>query len=71
MEVMRRIVNDNWPIKFPPYITPEAQDLVMGLLTRKPIKRLGMLQGRAADIKKHPWFKVRAQPRLRAGWLVR
>ncbi len=28
----------------------------MRLLERKPAKRLGMLSGRAADIKAHPWF---------------
>ena len=29
----------------------------MRLLDRKPAKRLGMLSGRAADIKAHPWFR--------------
>ena len=29
----------------------------MRLLERKPARRLGMLSGKAADIKAHPWFK--------------
>ena len=33
------------------------QDLVARLLERKPARRLGMLNGRANDIKKHKWFE--------------
>ena len=33
------------------------QDLVSRLLERKPARRLGMLSGRAGDIKKHKWFE--------------
>lgn len=58
MEVMRRIVDDRWPVKYPPYMSPAAKDLIMRLLERKPAKRIGMLQGRAADIKQHKWFEV-------------
>eukprot|EP00878_Enallax_costatus_P001687 GHUV01001841.1.p1 GENE.GHUV01001841.1~~GHUV01001841.1.p1 ORF type:complete len:745 (+),score=263.55 GHUV01001841.1:565-2799(+) len=57
MEVMRRIVDDRWPVKYPPYMSPEAKDLIMRLLERKPAKRIGMLQGRAQDIKTHKWFQ--------------
>lgn len=56
MEVMRRIVDERWPVKYPPYSSPEAKDLISRLLERKPAKRIGMLQGRAADIKNHKWF---------------
>ncbi|PNW74512.1 hypothetical protein CHLRE_12g493250v5 [Chlamydomonas reinhardtii] len=56
MEVMRRIVDDRWPIKYPPYMSDEARDLISHLLERKPVKRIGMLQGKARDIKMHPWF---------------
>ena len=31
------------------------QDLIGKLLERKPAKRLGMLNGRAADVKRHRW----------------
>jgi cGMP-dependent protein kinase 2 len=55
---MRRIVDERWPVKYPPYTSPAANDLIQRLLERKPAKRIGMLQGRAADIKGHPWFEV-------------
>jgi cGMP-dependent protein kinase 2 len=55
---MRRIVDERWPIRYPPYMSPEARDLISRLLERKPIKRIGCLQNRARDIKAHPWFKV-------------
>mmetsp|Transcript_16982 Transcript_16982/g.36723 ORF Transcript_16982/g.36723 Transcript_16982/m.36723 type:complete len:708 (-) Transcript_16982:974-3097(-) len=57
MVVMRRIVDENYQIKYPPYVTPAAKDLITRLLERKPAKRLGMLNGRALDIKKHEWFR--------------
>ncbi|KAK9810359.1 hypothetical protein WJX72_009382 [[Myrmecia] bisecta] len=57
MVVMRRIVDENWHIKYPPYLTPAAKDLIARLLERKPARRLGMLSGRANDIKKHKWFE--------------
>lgn len=60
LQVMRRIVDDRWPVKYPPYMSPAAKDLIMRLLERKPAKRIGMLQGRTADIKSHKWFAVRA-----------
>ena len=63
MEVMRRIVDERWPIRYAPYMSEESKDLVSRLLERKPVKRIGCFQGRAADIKKHPWFKVRG-----SGW---
>jgi cGMP-dependent protein kinase 2 len=55
---MRRIVDDRWPVKYPPYMSAAAKDLIMRLLERKPAKRIGMLQGRTADIKSHKWFAV-------------
>ena len=60
MEVMRRIVDERWPIRYAPYMSEESKDLVSRLLERKPVKRIGCFQGRASDIKKHPWFKVRS-----------
>lgn len=33
------------------------QDFISRLLERKPTRRLGMLNGRAADIKRHKWFE--------------
>ncbi|EFN51455.1 hypothetical protein CHLNCDRAFT_49225 [Chlorella variabilis] len=57
MVVMRRIVDESFVIKFPPYISPAAKDFVLRLLERKPTKRLGMLQGKARDVKQHRWFE--------------
>jgi cGMP-dependent protein kinase 2 len=56
MVVMRRIVDEEYAVKFPPYITPAAKDLVSRLLERKPTRRLGALAGRAGDVKRHKWF---------------
>lgn len=56
MVVMRRIVDENWHIKYPPYLSPPAKDLISRLLERKPSRRIGMLSGRAKDVKKHRWF---------------
>lgn len=50
---MRRIVDERWPIKYPPYMSEEAKDLIVRLLERKPARRIGMLQGHAVDIKNH------------------
>lgn len=57
MVVMRRIVDETWNIKYPPYLSAAAKDLISRLLERKPTRRLGMLNGRANDIKKHKWFE--------------
>lgn len=54
--VMRRIVDESYQIKYPPYLSPQAKDLIARLLERKPAKRLGMLNGRALDIKSHKWW---------------
>ncbi len=56
MVVMRRIVDEEFAVKFPPYISPAAKDLVLRLLERKPTRRLGALAGRAGDVKRHKWF---------------
>ena len=53
MVIMRRIVDENYGVKYPSYLSPAARDLVGRLLERRPAKRLGMLQGRAADVKRH------------------
>ncbi|GLC62245.1 hypothetical protein PLESTB_001861800 [Pleodorina starrii] len=57
MVVMRRIVDENYQIKYPPYLSQAAKDLIARLLERKPAKRLGMLNARAVDIKSHKWFE--------------
>lgn len=52
MEVMRRTVDQNNHISFPPYVSAEAKSLILGLLERRPARRLG-----GVDIRSHPWFK--------------
>jgi len=47
----------NGDLRFPSYISPEAQGLLEGLLTRDPEKRLGSATKDAKDIKSHPFFK--------------
>jgi serum/glucocorticoid-regulated kinase 2 len=48
----QRILSD--PLRFPPDISPSAEDLVTGLLRRDPRQRLGA--GGAEEIKRHPFF---------------
>lgn len=49
----RSIVDEHWPIKYPPYLSPAARDLVGKLLERRPARRIGMLSGKVADVKNH------------------
>ena len=44
-------------INFPSHFSKEAVSLIKKLLQHKPTKRLGVVNGGAAEIKKHPWFK--------------
>lgn len=43
-------------VKYPPYIHPDAQDLLQRLITSDLTKRLGNLHGGSDDVKNHPWF---------------
>lgn len=43
-------------VKYPPYVHPDAQDLLQRLITPDLTKRLGNLVNGSADIKNHPWF---------------
>ncbi|KAL5340737.1 kinase-like domain-containing protein [Aspergillus crustosus] len=43
-------------VKFPPYLHPDAVDLLSRLITADLTKRLGNLHGGPEDIKNHPWF---------------
>mmetsp|Transcript_45545 Transcript_45545/g.144916 ORF Transcript_45545/g.144916 Transcript_45545/m.144916 type:complete len:714 (+) Transcript_45545:249-2390(+) len=56
MAIMRRIVDSNYEVRYPHILSPQAVDLMQRLLERKPARRLGNLAGKAADVKKHPWF---------------
>ncbi|ODM16116.1 cAMP-dependent protein kinase type 2 [Aspergillus cristatus] len=43
-------------IKYPPYLHPDAVDLLSQLVTADLTKRLGNLHGGSEDVKRHPWF---------------
>lgn len=43
-------------VKYPPYIHPDAQDLLGKLITHDLTKRLGNLHGGSKDVMQHPWF---------------
>lgn len=43
-------------VRYPPYIHPDAQDLLQHLITSDLTKRLGNTHGGAEGIKKHQWF---------------
>lgn len=43
-------------VKYPPYIHPDAQDLLGKLITADLTKRLGNLHGGSKDVMNHAWF---------------
>ncbi|QDS75134.1 cAMP-dependent protein kinase catalytic subunit [Venturia effusa] len=43
-------------VKYPPYIHPDAQDLLMKLITSDLSKRLGNLHSGSKGVMDHPWF---------------
>lgn len=43
-------------VKYPPYIHPDAQDLLTKLITHDLTKRLGNLHGGSRDVMNHAWF---------------
>lgn len=43
-------------VKYPPYIHPDAQDLLQKLITPDLTKRLGNLHGGSKDVMNHAWF---------------
>ncbi|RFU29183.1 hypothetical protein B7463_g7162, partial [Scytalidium lignicola] len=51
-------------VKYPPYIHPDAQDLLQRLITPDLTKRLGNLHGGSEDIKRHQWFSEVTWERL-------
>ncbi|KAI1111549.1 Pkinase-domain-containing protein [Nemania sp. NC0429] len=51
-------------VKYPPYVHPDAQDLLERLITPDLTKRLGNLYGGPQDVKEHPWFSEVTWDRL-------
>uniref|UniRef100_A0A673TRH0 Ribosomal protein S6 kinase beta-2 n=1 Tax=Suricata suricatta TaxID=37032 RepID=A0A673TRH0_SURSU len=44
-------------LTLPPYLTPDARDLVKKFLKRNPSQRIGGGPGDAADVQRHPFFR--------------
>lgn len=44
-------------VTYPPTLSPNARNLIMGLCTVNPSKRLGNISGGVGLIKSHPWFE--------------
>jgi serine/threonine protein kinase len=44
-------------VNYPSHFSKEAISLIKKLLQHKSTKRLGVVKGGAAEIKKHPWFR--------------
>jgi len=42
------------PVQFPPWVNPDAQDILSGLLQPEPNDRIGSARG-AIEVKEHPW----------------
>lgn len=51
-------------VKYPPYIHPNARDLLQRLITPDLTRRLGNLTGGVRDIQEHAWFQEVAWERL-------
>lgn len=47
----------NGELRFPSYVSADAQSLLEGLLTRDVEKRLGSGPNGGENVKKHPFFK--------------
>jgi hypothetical protein len=54
-------------IEFPRHVSKTARDLISKLLQADLSRRLGNLRGGSADIRKHPFFKVRHAWRVFSG----
>lgn len=54
MKIYENIVHGR--VKYPPFLVPEARDLLSQLITPDLTKRLGNLRGGSEDVKNHAWF---------------
>merc|ERR1712051_473371 len=55
MKMYKKIVRGE--VKFPSHMSAGAKQIIGLLLAHKPTKRLGIINGGAARIKEHEWFK--------------
>lgn len=55
MKIYEQIVEGR--VRYPSAMSHDARDIIGGLCTVDVSKRLGNVQGGAATVKAHPWFK--------------
>ena len=55
-EIRCKIIDENSEIRFPPFVSPEAVDLVRKLLIVHTDQRLGAING-VEEIKAHAFFR--------------
>ena len=54
MKIYENILNGE--VKYPPYIHPDAEDLLQHLITPDLSRRLGNRRGGAQEVMDHRWF---------------
>jgi len=47
----------SFDISWPRWLSPECKNIILGLLTQDPVRRLGCKQGGTEELKRDPWFK--------------
>ncbi|EAS34359.1 AGC/PKA protein kinase [Coccidioides immitis RS] len=62
MKIYENIVHGR--VKYPPFLVPDARDLLSQLITPDLTKRLGNLRGGSEDVKNHAWFSEVTWDRL-------
>ncbi|EEP81463.1 cAMP-dependent protein kinase type 2 [Uncinocarpus reesii 1704] len=62
MKIYENIVHGR--VKYPPFLVPDARDLLSQLITPDLTKRLGNLRGGPEDVKNHAWFSEVTWDRL-------
>lgn len=55
MKIYEQIVEGR--VRYPSAMSPDARDIIAGLCTVDPAKRLGNIKGAAGTVKAHPFFK--------------
>ena len=65
-ELYKNILNPNFDFHMPPTLSADVVDLMRRLLAWHPLRRLGCLTSRAADVKNHAFFTKACQLDWRA-----
>lgn len=67
-EITKKILKSQ--ISFPKYFTSQTKTLLLGLLRKKPHRRLGVKAGGANNVREHPWFEDFEWNELQAGTMT-